>query len=111
MPFLTWAGNVICESASGAGIKQEVRSDDYQLHILHAVDSQATHAAIRGLFLHHRRRETGEKSDWQEDVVKQIKPCDQNCVSQREANFCTGVLLNGTLVQPDKAAAGMALFL
>lgn len=61
MPFLTWAGNVICESASGAGIKQEVRSDDYQLHILHAVDSQTTHTAIRELFLHHRRRQTGEK--------------------------------------------------
>lgn len=114
MPFLTWAANVICESASGAGIKQEVRSGDYQLHILHAADSQTTHTAIRGLFLHHgRRRQTGEKkkSDWQEVVMKQIKPRDQNCVSQREANFCTGALINGTLVQPDKAAAGMAWFL
>lgn len=40
--------------------------------------------------------------------MKQIKPCDQNCVSQREAHFCTGPLINGTLVRPDKAAAGMA---
>lgn len=36
--FLTWPVNVICESAVRAGIKQEVRSDCYQLLILHAVD-------------------------------------------------------------------------
>lgn len=62
MPFLTWAGNVICESASGAGIKQEVRSDDYQLHILRAVDSQTTHTAIRGaIFTPQKKKANGRK--------------------------------------------------
>lgn len=81
MPFLTWAGNVICESASGAGIKQEVRSNVYQLHILHAVDSSHSHPGAIFTPQKKANRRKEKKSDWQEVVMKQIKPCDQNRVS------------------------------
>lgn len=37
VPVLPWPGNVICESAGRAALKQEVRAVYYPVHVLHAV--------------------------------------------------------------------------